>query len=167
VDGPEFIGDPRSFVDPATPERALAAIMTSGNPADLQVPTMFHHERRYRFLPLAVVRIHHLVVGGALLAFGVAALLESRGMLSRQELWLAFPAVVAWSGLVRLALGRSLRAFASALIRFAVAGYLVVVIEHLGGWTFASTWPVLVIAAGLGTIARAVLHRDAREEPTW
>jgi hypothetical protein len=53
----------------------------------------------------------------------------------------------------------------NALLRFAVAAYLVVVIEHLGGWTFAATWPVLLIALGVAQLARALAR--GREEPSW
>jgi len=55
---------------------------------------------------------------------------------------------------------------ARALVRFAVAGYLVVVIEHIGGWTFAATWPVLLIAVGVAQLAHALAGRR-REEPNW
>ena len=130
---------------------------------------MFRHLplHRHRYPHAFVLRVHRLVVGGALLVFGAAELLVGQGVLTRQELWLALPAVIAWSGAVRLAVRRSLHGVAGALLRFAVAAYLVVVIEHLGGWTLAATWPVLLIAAGIGTIAHALAHRDMPEEPTW
>ena len=128
---------------------------------------MFRHLRHHRRPHAFVLRIHRFVFGGTLLAFGAAELLVSQGVLTRQEVWLALPAVIAWSGVVRLALRRNLHGLAGALLRFAVAAYLVVVIEHLGGWTLAATWPVLPIAAGIGTIVHALAHRDLPEEPTW
>jgi hypothetical protein len=116
----------------------------------------------------------HLVLGGALVAFGLAWLLRGWGVIGTEGLWLAAPAVLAWSGLVRIALDRGAASIVRATLRFAVAAYLVVVIEQLGGLTWASTWPVLAIAVGVATVAGAFLarardgdgeHRD--EEAAW
>ena len=135
------------------------------------------HRYRVRHLrrsPLHRLR-HHLSWGGALIAAGVIVLLEHQGVLSHHELWLIAPAALAWSGLVRVALDHSLYALAAAAARLVVAAYLFAVIEQVGGWTFASTWPVLLIAVGVSNIAGALLGRgrhdrcdvDATREPSW
>jgi hypothetical protein len=45
------------------------------------------------------------------------------------------------------------------VLRIAVAAYLYAVLEHLGGWTFSTTWPFLVIAAGLSSVACGLFER--------
>lgn len=102
---------------------------------------------------------HHVAWGGALIAAGVIVLLEHQGLLSHHELWLIAPAALAWSGLVRLVAERSAYGLVAGIARLAVAAYLYVVIERVGGWTFAATWPVLLIAVGISTIARALPWR--------
>jgi hypothetical protein len=132
---------------------------------------MIHRDSRHRHLRhLCLVRdparrLHrHLVWGGALIAAGLAALLHGQGLFSAHEVWLAVPAVLVWSGAVRLVLEPGIRSMLRALARFAVAGYLVLVIEQVGGLTFEATWPVLLIAAGLANVAHALLRRPRPED---
>jgi hypothetical protein len=115
-----------------------------------------------------------LVFGGGLVIAGVTWLLEQHGVLAHDELWLIVPAVLAWSAAVRLGTRPSAPAVVGAFIRLALAAYLVTVIEHLGGWTIAQTWPVLLIGYGLAHVVGALAWRacapaagDAGEEPTW
>jgi hypothetical protein len=141
---------------------------------------MFHRHHRYhrfaraRLLTDDDLRRHHrrshLVFGGALVAFGLAWLLQGWGLIAMSEVWLAAPVVLVGSGLVRLARDRSAASVVRALIRFALAAYLFVVIEQVGGLTWAATWPVLLIAAGLATVVDALLVRARAgedEEAAW
>jgi hypothetical protein len=116
----------------------------------------------------------HLVVGGGLVALGLAWLLRSWGVIGAEGLWLAVPAVLAWSGIVRIALDRRAASVVRALLRFALAAYLVLVIEQVGGLTWAATWPVLAIGAGIAMVAGALFtraHGDRNErsdeEAAW
>jgi hypothetical protein len=115
----------------------------------------------------------HLVLGGALVAVGLAWLLEAWGLLGAGGLWLAVPAILAWSGLVRIALDRTALSVVRAFVRFALAAYLVMVIEDVGGLSWSTTWPVLAIAAGIAIVVDALFVRargndDARgEEAAW
>ncbi|HYP31225.1 MAG TPA: hypothetical protein VES00_05120 [Burkholderiaceae bacterium] len=111
--------------------------------------------------------VRRVVAGAALILLGIGCLLKSQGLISRDELWLLLPGVVALSGVVRLAVEPGAAGVVSALVRCAVAAYLVVVIEHIGGWTLAATWPVLLIAVGTGMVAHAMLGGRMREEPNW
>jgi hypothetical protein len=140
---------------------------------------MFHRRYRHAFAHVVdgrELRRHHLrshlVLGGALVAIGLAWLLHGWGMIGDSEAWLAAPAVLAWSGLVRLAFDRDVASIVRATISFALAAYLVVVIEQVGGLTWGAAWPVLMIAAGVGTLIDALIVRSrardgAREEATW
>jgi len=111
--------------------------------------------------------VRRVVAGTALILLGVASLLKSQGLITQDELWLLLPGVVALSGVARLFAGRGIIDVASALIRLAIAAYLVVVIEHIGGWTLAATWPVLLIAVGAGMVAHAMFEHRRQQEPNW
>ena len=132
---------------------------------------MFRYSRPHPYVHVLRLRgvrtVRRMVWGGALIVLGIGYLLRNAGLIENVDLWLALPALVAVSGVVRLFIEPSLMGLASAALRFAVAAYLVVVIEHIGGWTFADTWPVLLIAAGVGMVARSLYRRDAAEEPNW
>ena len=54
-----------------------------------------------------------------------------------------------------------------AVLRLAVAAYLVVVIEHIGGWTIAATWPVLLIGVGGSMLGYELLVRRSSRESSW
>jgi len=121
-----------------------------------------HYAQRYFLHPEDYRRYRlrkHLGLGGALVAVGLAWLLQAWGMIGAEGLWLAVPAIIAWSGLVRIALDRSALSVVRALVRFALAAYLVVVIEDVGGLSWSTTWPVLAIAAGIAIVADALFAR--------
>jgi len=111
--------------------------------------------------------VRRVVAGAALILLGVGSLLKGQGLISQDQLWLLLPGVVALSGVARLVAGRGVADVVRALVRLAIAAYLVVVIEHIGGWTLAATWPVLLIAAGAGMVARAAVGARLHEEPNW
>lgn len=120
-----------------------------------------------------VIRLHahrgvrRVVTGGLLILLGVGYLLRGQGLIGSAELWLIAPLMIALSGVVRLVARPGLASAVRALLRLGVAAWLVVVIEHIGGWTLASTWPVLLIAVGAGQIVQALLSQRLRQEPNW
>lgn len=132
---------------------------------------MFHHSRPYSFVHVLALRgdraVRRVVVGSFLVLLGVGTLLRNQGLISGADLWLAAPLVIALAGVVRLVLQPGLASVLRAAVNFAVAAYLVVVIEHIGGWTLHSTWPVLLIAVGAAQIVHALFGRRRREEPNW
>ena len=132
---------------------------------------MFHHSRPHSYVRVLTLRGHRavrrVVAGTTFILLGVGCLLRGQGLISTADLWLVAPLVVALSGVVRLVVQPGLGSALRAALRFALAAYLVVVIEHIGGWTLASTWPVLLIAAGAGQIAHALWNHRLREEPNW
>jgi hypothetical protein len=108
-----------------------------------------------------------VVGGGALILLGIGYLLKGMGLIGASDMWLIAPLLIALSGAVRLVVVPGIGSVVRALLRFAVAAYLVAVIEHVGGWTFAATWPVLLIAGGVATVTHALFGRRLREESNW
>ena len=132
---------------------------------------MFHYSRPHPYVH--VLRLHghrtlrRVVTGSALILLGIGYLLKEQGLISANDLWLIAPFAIAVSGAVRLVTSPGVLSAVRAVLRLAIAAYLVVVIEHIGGWTFAATWPVLLIAVGVGMVSHAMFGRRLREEPNW
>jgi len=130
---------------------------------------MFHHHLHTHSHARAMTwhgyrAMRRLIVGGALILLGIGTLLKGQGLVSANDLWLIAPAAIALSGVARLLARPGILNAVHAVLHLAIAAYLVVVIEHVGGWTFAATWPVLLIAVGTGTIAKALFgHRRAKD----
>lgn len=132
---------------------------------------MFHYSRPHPYVHVLSLRgdraLRRVFVGSALILLGVGYLLKGQGLITGNDLWLIAPALIALSGVVRLVTVPGVVSAVRALVRFAIAAYLVVVIEHIGGWTFNATWPVLLIAVGVAQLAHALYGRRVREEPNW
>ena len=112
--------------------------------------------------------LRRVFTGSALVLFGLGYLLKNQGLITGNELWLIAPAAIALSGLARLLARPGAVNVVRAVLRLAVAAYLVVVIEHIGGWTLAATWPVLLIGVGGSMLGyELLLRRRADEEPNW
>ncbi len=132
---------------------------------------MFQHHRPYPHVHVFRLRgnrtVRHVTWGSALILVGIAHLLKGQGLVSAHELWLIVPALLALSGLARLAVERDARSVVHAVVRLAIAAYLVIVIEQVGGWTLAATWPVVLIGLGVVNVAHALFERRAAQEPNW
>ena len=132
---------------------------------------MFRYSRPHPHVHVLRLRGHRtirrLFTGAALILFGVGCLLKNQGLIGSAELWLVAPALIALSGLARLVAAPGAVNVVRAVVRLAVAAYLVVVIEHIGGWTFAATWPVLLIGVGGSMLGYELLVRRSSREPNW
>jgi hypothetical protein len=132
---------------------------------------MFHYSRPHPHVHLLSLRGHRIFrrifTGTTLILLGAGCLLKEQGLISGQDMWLIAPAMLALSAVVRLVARPGVASVVGALVRFAVAAYLVVVIEHIGGWTFNATWPVLLIAVGIAQLGHAMFGGRLREEPNW
>jgi hypothetical protein len=132
---------------------------------------MFHYSRPHPHVHVLRLRGHRtmrrLFTGGVLILLGVGYLLKNQGLISGDELWLLAPALIALSGVVRLVAAPGAVNLVRATLRLAVAAYLVVVIEHIGGWTIAATWPVLLIGVGGSMLGYELLVRRSSREPNW
>jgi hypothetical protein len=132
---------------------------------------MFRYSRPHPHVH--VLRMHgnrtvrRVFTGLTLMLLGVGYLLKNQGLIDGNDLWLVAPAMLALSGLARLIAAPGLVNVVRAVLRLAVAAYLVVVIEHIGGWTFAATWPVLLIGVGGSMLGYELLVRRSFKEPNW
>jgi hypothetical protein len=155
-----------SPVHPLRPSAILRSIKTFARDSE-----MFDYDRPTPHVHILRLRGHRavrrVVTGTALVLLGIGYLLRQQGLIGSNDLWLIVPLLIALSGVARLVAAPGWGGVARAGLRLAVAAYLVVVIEHLGGWTFSATWPVLLIAAGLSQVGYAFFSRRLREESNW
>jgi hypothetical protein len=132
---------------------------------------MFHYSRPRPYVHVFSLRGHRMIrrlfTGGALVLLGIGFLLKNQGLVGSTQLWLIAPALIALSGLARLVAAPGVVSAVRAVLRLALAAYLVVVIEHIGGWTFAATWPVLLIGVGASMLAYEWLVRRRSQEANW
>jgi len=132
---------------------------------------MFRYSRPHPHVHLLRMRGHRtirrLFTGVVLILFGAGYLLKNQGLISGNDLWLIAPAAIALSGLARLIAAPGAVNMVRAVLRLAVAAYLFVVIEHIGGWTIAATWPVLLIGVGGSMLGYELLVRRSFKEPNW
>jgi len=132
---------------------------------------MFHDSRPRPYVHIFQLQGHRVIrrmfTGAALILLGIGFLLEKQGLIGASELWLIAPALIGLSGLARLIAAPGAVNAVRALLRLGVAAYLVVVIEHVGGWTFAATWPVLLIGVGGSMLGDEWLVRRPSKEPNW
>jgi len=132
---------------------------------------MFDHSRPRPHVHIVHLRVHRTVrrafVGGALVLSGLGVLLKNQGLLAGIDLWLIVPALIGLSGVARLVSAPGAVNAVRAVLRLALAAYLVVVIEHIGGWTFAATWPVLLIGVGTSMLGYELLVRRSAKEQNW
>lgn len=134
---------------------------------------MFDHYQPHPHVHVLRLRgnraVRRVVAGTALILFGSGWLLRNQGLITSEQLWLVGPLAIALGGIAHLAFARGTGGVVRGVLALLLAGYFAVVIEHVGGITFGTSWPVLLIALGLSSIARAVFGRRdlACEEPNW
>lgn len=114
-----------------------------------------------RFGPhVRVYHLHgkgHIAFGIALIAAGSLFLLDRFGIVPLGEPWHIWPAVIAIFGLARIVFPRGARDVLKGAFLIAIAGWLYACIEHLWGWTFATTWPIILIALGAKALASGII----------
>lgn len=97
-----------------------------------------------------------LTIGGALVIMGSGFLLDKLGLLWGLEAWQVWPAILAWMGLLKIILGRSVQHAVEGVILIGAGG---VVEANYLGWIqleWGMIWPVLLILAGLVVLMAAV-----------
>lgn len=101
-----------------------------------------------------------LIVAGSLFLLGR---LVGLGVRDPSHLW---PVIIALAGLARIVAARRFAHVAKGAFLIVLAGWLYACIENLWGWTFATTWPIIVIALGVKAVAKGIfrLQKQSPEE---
>lgn len=104
--------------------------------------------------------------GATLIATGIVFLLDRQGIVSMHEVWRLWPAAIALFGIARIVTARRFAHVAKGLFLIMLGAWLFICIEQIWGWTFATTWPIIVIAFGLKAVAAGLfgLRQQSRKE---
>lgn len=101
------------------------------------------------------------IIGILLIAAGGAMLLDRNDLHEFWPLWTFWhwwPLLIALFGLLKIAFGEGWSDTIRGATQILIAGWLYLCIEHLWGWSFTTTWPVVLIISGAGMIARAMVN---------
>jgi hypothetical protein len=103
--------------------------------------------------------------GIALILIGAVFLLDRLGILDLQpfiglqlEWWHLLPLLLAVAGLISIISARTSRRVVKGLFNVILGLWLYACLEHLWGWSFRSTWPVILIALGLSMMLGGLCH---------
>ena len=108
-----------------------------------------------------------LVWGLILMALGVTFLLTNSGVWPNDTLRRWWPVLVILSGLGSLPMARGPRGVGSAVTTAALGSWLLVANNDWYGLGWSRSWPLAIVAIGLGTLTEAIvahIWRDAEEE---
>jgi hypothetical protein len=101
------------------------------------------------------------IIGILLIAAGGALLLEHNdinGIWQFWTFWHWWPLFIALFGLLKIAFGQGWNDTIRGISQILFAAWLYLCIEHLWGWSFTTTWPVVLIIGGASMILRATIN---------
>ena len=105
-----------------------------------------------------------LVWGLVLIALGVTFLLTNSGVWPNDTLRHWWPVFVIISGLGSLPAARGPRGVGSAVTTAALGSWLLVATNDWYGLGWSRSWPLAIVAIGLGTLTEAIIARFWRAE---
>ncbi len=103
-----------------------------------------------------------LVWGGVLIGLGIMFLLIMNGMLPEETWHTWWPAVVIVAGAMGLAGARDPKAVGSAVVTMGIGTWLLVAVHGWYGLYWSRSWPLVLVAVGLGSLAEWVAEMLAR-----
>ena len=96
--------------------------------------------------------------GLALVAMGFAFLFDIQGIIDIGEIWRLWPFLLVIQGAADIIGGRTVDDTVKGGFHIVVGLWLYACIEHLWGFSFRTTWPVVLIAYGIGAIAAGSIN---------
>lgn len=100
--------------------------------------------------------------GILLIAIGGAFLLEKNALFGFGDLsaiWQYWPIVFGLFGVLRILTAQDLADVVSGCSQIVVTVWIYACLSHLWGWSFAATWPLLLIIGGVNMILRAIFKK--------
>lgn len=90
-----------------------------------------------------------IVAGLVILGIGIGLLLENVGLLPRNNMWQYWPMILVVLGAVKLLLPEEPHDRISGLWFVFLGGWLQASLSQVYGLSFATSWPILLIAIGI------------------
>lgn len=88
-------------------------------------------------------------MGIMLVAIGFFFLLDRMDYINARDYFQYWPAIISFSGVICIIRANRMAEVLDGFFQIALGAWLYAVTQHLYGLTFANSWPVFVIAAGL------------------
>jgi len=110
-------------------------------------------------------RWNSFVWGISLVALGVVFMLHFTGRLEWSRWGEAWPAIVIFMGFVQTLTARSARKLGSGVSLMGIGTWLLVTTNGWYGLDWRNSWPLALVAVGVGTIVRAVASSFMRSSP--
>ncbi|MFZ6681453.1 LiaI-LiaF-like domain-containing protein [Undibacterium sp. Tian12W] len=106
----------------------------------------------------------NLFFGLTLIVAGSVFLMDRLDVIQALDYWFLLPAMIAIGGLVDIISPGKPEHIAKGCFSLVFALWLYVSIEHLWGWSFRTSWPLLLIAFGIQHLVGGLLAaRDAQK----
>lgn len=90
-----------------------------------------------------------VIVGVMMVLVGICFMLEQQGYIASMQIGYIWPLIFCLFGLNRIVFARYDYDRVKGLMQIFVGFWVFACLEHLWGWTFAATWPMILIASGL------------------
>lgn len=116
---------------------------------------MLRHVGHHEYYALRARK--HLLFGLLLIGVGAVFLADRLGIVDAGVVWHFWPVAIGLFGLLEVASARRLAQVVNGLFYMVLAFWLYACIEHLFGWTFRDSWPIIVIAFGARIVLRGML----------
>lgn len=106
-----------------------------------------------------------VIWGLALIAFGLAYLLQRDDDTAVARLWLYWPWVLVAFGVNNMLPPTDGRRFVDGLSQVLFGAWFWITVEGWWGLTFSNSWPLLIIVAGLGMVLQPLANRYYPRRP--
>ncbi|MFZ6861487.1 LiaF transmembrane domain-containing protein [Undibacterium sp. Ji67W] len=111
-------------------------------------------------MPATAKNAKNLIFGIALVGAGALFLINGWDFISYKNWWIYIPALIALSGLIDILVSRTAKHVAKGCFNIILAFWIYASMEHLWGWTFGTSWPIILIAVGVQSIIRGLLSSN-------
>ena len=91
----------------------------------------------------------NVIFGLSLIVAGCVLLADRLDMIDAFDYWYLLPGIIAVSGLADIFMPERREDIAKGVSSLVFAFWLYASLEHLWGWTFYTSWPLLLIAVGI------------------
>lgn len=104
-----------------------------------------------------------IIWGLVLVGTGILFLFEHYDGIDLAMLWRFWPLILLISGLVDVLAARRWKHIAEGLNQIVIGFWLLACLEHLWGFTWTNSWPMLLIGVGLSVVLGAIPDRAAEK----
>ncbi len=106
----------------------------------------------------------NLFFGLTLIVAGCVFLMDHMGLIYAYDYWFLLPVLIALSGLVDIISPRKPEHIAKGFFNLVFAFWLYVSLENIWGWTFSTSWPLLLIAFGVKHLFGGLLAKTGEQQ---